>query len=242
MTALPLLVVEHQTTCPPAWLGSWLTEAGCTLDVRRPYVGDALPETLDGHSGMVVLGGSMDADADEAHPWLPRVRALIRLAAEEEVPVLGVCLGHQLAALALGGRVARNPRGQQIGVLDYGWTPEATADPLLAGLTGATSAVQWNNDIVVEEPPGTVVLARTPHGEVQAARFAPTVWGVQSHPEAGADVVRPWAESDRQHAAEQGVDVDEKVRDVAEAEESLRVAWRPLGLAFGELATRARAR
>lgn len=242
MTALPLLVVEHQTTCPPAWLGSWLVEAGCTLDVRRPYAGDVLPEALDGHSGLVVLGGSMDADADEAYPWLPQVRALIRLAAAHEVPVLGVCLGHQLAALALGGRVARNPRGQQIGVLSYGWTPEATADPLLADLTEARAAVQWNNDIVVEEPPGTVVLARTPHGEIQAARFAPTVWGVQSHPEAGAAVVRPWAESDRLHAAEQGVDVDEKVRDVADAEESLRVAWQPLGQAFGDLATRARAR
>ena len=98
-------------------MGQWLHEEGCAVDVRRPYRGDELPERLDDHRSMVVLGGSMDAYSDERNPWLPQVKHLVRVAAESRVPTLGICLGHQLAAVALGGAVQANPRGQQIGVL-----------------------------------------------------------------------------------------------------------------------------
>ena len=216
-------------------MGEWLAEAGVPLDVRRPYAGDRLPEDLTGHAGMLVLGGSMDAYADEQHPWLTEVKALVRRAAETHVPTLGICLGHQLVAVALGGAVHPNPRGQQIGVLDVGWTEAASDDALLGPLTQARVAVQWNNDVVSVVPPDAVVLARTPADEVQAVRYAPTVWGVQSHPEAGEEIVRSWADSDRDEAVERGVDVDEYVVRVAAAREELRSAWRPLATGFAAL-------
>jgi len=216
-------------------MGEWLAEAGVPLDVRRPYAGDRLPEDLAGHSGMLVLGGSMDAYADEQHPWLTEVKALVRRAAETHLPTLGICLGHQLVAVALGGAVHPNPRGQQIGVLDVGWTEAASDDALLGPLTQARVAVQWNNDVVSVVPPDAVVLARTPADEVQAVRYAPTVWGVQSHPEAGEEIVRSWADSDRDEAVERGVDVDEYVVRVAAAREELRSAWRPLATGFAAL-------
>jgi GMP synthase (glutamine-hydrolysing) len=123
--------------------------------------------------------------------------------------------------------VDRNPRGQQVGVLDVGWTADVDSDPLLGPLAARrpTRAVQWNNDIVAETPPGTVVLARTPRDEVQAARFAPTVWGVQWHPEAGESIVRGWADHDRDDAAERGVDLEEYVAMVAAATDELRATW-----------------
>ena len=127
----------------------------------------------------------MGANDDADHAWLAPTKALVRLAAATGVPTLGICLGHQLSAVALGGRVDRNPRGQQIGVLDVGWTEAAAEDPLLGPLAGPVRAVQWNNDLVLDLPEGAVVLARTPHDEVQAVRYADTVWGVQWHPEAG---------------------------------------------------------
>jgi GMP synthase (glutamine-hydrolysing) len=228
VTSLPVLVVEHEAQCPPGWMGEWLADAGCTLDVRRPYTGDPLPQRLDGHRSMLVLGGSMDAYSDQGHPWLPEVRRLVRSAAAEEVPVLGICLGHQLAAVALGGVVCRNPRGQQMGVLEMGWARAAASDALLGAVSTARRAVQWNNDVVTVLPPGTEVLARAATGEMQAARFAPTVWGVQCHPEADADVVAAWAANDRDCAVSRGVDVDEYVAGVALAREELRTAWRPL--------------
>lgn len=228
----PVLVVEHEAQCPPGWVGEWLTEAGCPVEVRRPYAGDALPDRLGAHRGMVVLGGTMDAWADAAFPWLTQVKELVRQAAASGVPTLGICLGHQLAALALGGSVARNPYGQQIGVLEVGWTPAAYDDPLLAQLTTARGAVQWNNDIVTALPPGAQVLAHTPRGELQAARFAPTVWGVQWHPEAGPEIVTAWAVAERDHAVERGVDVDARLAEVTAARVRLRHDWQPLATAF----------
>ena len=232
----PLLVVEHEAECPPGWLGEWWEADATPLDVRRPWAGDALPEDLSAHAGMVVLGGAMGADDDAKHPWLTRVKVLVRAAAADGVPVLGVCLGHQLAAVALGGAVAPNPAGQQVGVLPVGWTDAAAGDALLGPLSGPARAVQWNNDVVTELPPGAVVLAVTAAGELQAARFAPTVWGVQWHPEAGVEIIGPWAEQDRDDAVERGVDLDRYVRDVADAGDEMRRTWRGLATGFAALA------
>ncbi|HET9759836.1 MAG TPA: type 1 glutamine amidotransferase [Nocardioidaceae bacterium] len=234
MSTPPLLVVEHEAQCPPGWMGEWLAEAGLVVDVRRPYAGDALPRDLRGHAGMVVLGGEMGAYDDAAHPWLTEVKDLCRTAVATGTPVLGICLGHQLLAVALGGEVARGPHGQQIGVLEVGWTPEAYVDPLLAPVTALDEApaVQWNNDVVTRLPDGATALARTPRGELQAARFGSAAWGVQWHPEAGVEIIRPWAVHDRDDAVERGVDVDAYVEDVAAAGDRLRRTWRVLAEAF----------
>jgi GMP synthase (glutamine-hydrolysing) len=230
-----LLVVEHEAQCPPGWIGEWLAEAGADLDVRRPYAGDDLPGDLTGHAGMVVLGGEMGAGDDETYAWLTDVKRLVVAAAADRTPVLGICLGHQLAAAALGGEVGPNPLGQQIGVLDVGWTHAASDDrlfgPLAARGTGVP-AVQWNNDVVTRLPDDAVDLARTPRDENQAARFAPAVWGVQWHPEAGEEIIGPWADNDRDDAVERGVDVDAYLGHVAAARPRLLETWRVLAEQF----------
>jgi GMP synthase (glutamine-hydrolysing) len=228
----PILVVQHEEICPPGWMGEWLLEAGADVDVRRPYRGEALPEVLHEHAGMLVLGGSMDAYAEAAHPWLGRVKALVRHAAAAGTPTLGICLGHQLAAAALGGAVHRNPLGQQLGVLEVGWTDAAGHDPLLGSLAVPARAVQWNNDVVAVLPPDSEVLARAASGELQAARFAPTVWGVQWHPEVDEETVSTWTEHDRDSVHDRGVDLDAHLRGIAAAREELRAAWRPLAESF----------
>jgi GMP synthase (glutamine-hydrolysing) len=236
----PILVVQHEPDCPTGWVGDWLTEAGATLDVRHPYLGDDLPASLAGYAGLLVLGGSMGANDDGDHPWLTATKALIREGAHRGVPTWGICLGHQLCAVALGGEVVRNPRGQQIGVLDVGWYDEAVADELFGATPGPVRAVQWNNDIVSRLPDGAVLLAETSAGEVQAARFAPTVWGVQWHPEAGHEIIRTWVDEDRDAAAERGIDVDFHVAAVADAEQEMRRTWRPLAERFVALTRSAR--
>lgn len=218
-------------------MGEWLGEAGAEVDVRRPYAGDVLPGDLAGHSGMLVLGGEMGAYDDADHAWLADVKRLASGAVHDATPVLGICLGLQLVAVALGGEVRRAPRGQQIGVLDVGWTAAAYDDPLLGAVAarGDAPAVQWNNDVVTRLPEGAVDLAHTGHGELQAARFAPSVWGVQWHPEAGEEIIRPWADNDRDDAVSRGIDVDAYVDDVAAAGDRLRATWRLLAEAFAAL-------
>ena len=230
-----VLVVEHEANCPPALLGAWLEEAGCALEVCRPWAGDALPEAT-AYDALLVLGGEMGANDDHLHPWLGPVKQAVRDAAEAGLPTLGICLGHQLAAVALGGAVARNPRGQAVGLLETGWTAAAADDPLTGGHVGRERGVQWNNDIVTALPPGATVLATTPEGDLQVARFAPTVWGVQLHPEADAAIVRAWAEGDRADHLERGIDTDAALAEIDAARDELDASWRPLAERFAALA------
>ncbi|MBU2074293.1 MAG: type 1 glutamine amidotransferase [Actinobacteria bacterium] len=223
-----LLVVQHEDECPPGMLGRWWSDDGSRLDVRRPYAGDALPTDLTGHDALVVLGGHMGADDDATHPWLTPTKQLFRTAAGGGVPALGVCLGHQVAASALGGRVTPNPAGSQTGLLRVGWEEAAARDALVGDLATPRRGVHWNDDVVVELPAGAVRLASAPGGEVQAARLAPSVWGVQWHPEADVDVVAGWPGTTR------------ALDEVRAAGPELVESWRPLAAAFLAL-VRARA-
>ena len=204
----------------------------------RPWAGDALPEVTT-YDGLVVMGGSMSAYDDDTTPWLARLKEQLRQAAATGLPTLGVCLGHQLIAVALGGEVDRNPRGQQVGLFPLGWTDDQ--DELLGGL-GPVRAVQWNDDVVTVLPEGAVALARTPEGELQAARFAPTVWGVQVHPEVDVPLLTSWAAGDRDDHLARGIDQEALLAEIDAAHDELERAWRPLGEAFVALTGRLAAR
>jgi GMP synthase (glutamine-hydrolysing) len=232
-----VLVVEHQASCPPHLVGRWLEEAGCTLSVCRPYVGDALP-ALASYDAVLVLGGDMGAYDDDRAPWLPALKALVRDAVEASVPALGICLGHQVMAVALGGEVARNPRGQTVGLQPVGWSEDVADDPLFGARGGDEAAIHWNNDVVVAMPDGGVVLARTPGGEVQVARFAPLVWGVQSHPEVDTDVVTGWAAEDRDDLVALGLDEQAVLAGIKDAEHALQAQWHPLVQRFARISSR----
>jgi GMP synthase (glutamine-hydrolysing) len=226
-----VLVVEHDAECPPALMGLWLEEAGCALDVRRPYSGDDLPG-LAAYDGLMILGGPMGADDDAKHTWLGPVKELVREARGNGLPTLGICLGHQLIAVALGGAVDRNPLGQQVGLLGVGWTDAARQDDLMGPLASPRRGVQWNDDIVSALPGDATLLAETAYGEVQAARYAPAMWGVQLHPEVDAAVLRPWADEDRGSHETRGIDTDALLSEIDAARAELDTAWRPLAEGF----------
>ena len=234
MTRPRILVVEHQESCPPALVGEWLVEAGCALEVCRPYVGDALP-ALTSYDGVLVLGGEMGADDDHAHAWLAPLKAGIREAVAAGTPLLGICLGHQLVASALGGAVERNPGGETVGLQPVGWGDDAAADDLVGGALAAERAIHWNHDVVTALPEGAVVLARTPDGEVQVARFARRAWGIQAHPEAHAGIIRRWVENDRADEVGRDVDEEEVLAAIEEAAPALTSWWKPMATRFAAL-------
>jgi GMP synthase (glutamine-hydrolysing) len=230
-----VLVVQHEDDDPIHLLGTWMN--GVDLTTCRPYVGDQVPASIAGYDGLVVMGGEMGAHDDHRAPWLPAVRELIRRASEARVPTLGICLGHQLCAVALGGEIEVNPKGRQLGLLDVGWTVAAADDELLGGLVGPRRAMHWNDDVVSRLPDGAVQLATADTGEVQAARHAPTVWGLQWHPEVDDALVGMWAEEGGLTAAEKQRLLDELVQGRAD----LDVAWRPLAERFADLVVSSRA-
>lgn len=227
-----ILVVEHEAACPPALLGRWLAEAGCELTVSRVWAGEEIPGLRE-HDGWLVLGGSGSAYDDRLMPWLPTVRARLAEAAEQGVPALGVCLGHQLAAVATGGTVEKGPHGQRVGLFDIGWTPAASDDGLLGPLATPRRAVQWNGDVVAATD--GEVLAALPDGELQAVRFAPSLWGVQWHPEVDRPILESWAEGDRQDHDELGIDQEAVLDAIEAATAELELAWRPLADSFARL-------
>ncbi|WP_244928861.1 type 1 glutamine amidotransferase [Nocardioides sp. W7] len=238
---MPILVVQHEDDCPPALVGGWLADAGARLDVRRPYAGDELPATLAGHGGLLVLGGSMGADDEGEHAWLGPTKELARTALAGGVPLLGICLGHQLVASALGGVVRRNPGGQQLGLLEVGWTAEAARDELFGPLAEAPAAargVHWNNDVVTDLPPGATLLATAPAGEVQAVRFGPRAWGVQLHPEVDHLILRRWAADDAGSHAAAGIDQAALLDAVEQASVELETTWAPLASGFAAVVRR----
>lgn len=248
----PLLVVEHEESCPPGWMGQWWQDGGLTLDIRRPYreagsAGGELPADLSHHSGLVVLGGEMGANDDLDHHWIGPTKQLVRSALEERVPVLGICLGHQVIAAAMGGVVGPNPHGHATGLTPVTLTAGGRSDALLGSRRPGGAhprdehsrersrlAVQWNNDVVLQLPRGAIALATSPDGTVQAARFAGRVWGVQFHPETTPDIFDSWT-VDKESAAiprADGIDVFEAARGVRAAEADLQRWWRPLADRF----------
>ncbi len=233
MTA-PILVVQHAAVCPPGRVGAWLTEAGCALDVIRPYAGESQPDDLSDHAGLVVLGGEMGAYDDHLAPWLPATRTLLAHAVQAQRPTLAICLGHQLLSVACGGRVARSAAGQQGGAVPVGLTPAADTDPLFRGVAGGAVATHWNNDLVTSLPPGAVEVARTPAG-VQAMRVGERVWGVQFHPEVDVDTVRRWAAADAGGGHLSPQQAEAWLATVVAADRALVETWRPFVHRFAQI-------
>jgi len=186
-------VIQNDPTCPLGGLAGTFAQADVAVEVRRGFADDEIPSDASGFDGAIVLGGAMGANDAARFPWLSDVHHLIRDAANERVPLLGICLGMQLAAVALGGEVTRNPNGRAAGLVPVDAAPGT--DPLLGGIAPA-SAIQWNDDIVSRLPDGSSMLTTSPDGTPQAIRFGPLAWGVQYHPEATAAIFRSWLDEE----------------------------------------------
>lgn len=231
MTARPrILLIQHEDDCPPGMVEPWLARAGLDCDVLEAHKGRAVPAALGDHVGLVVMGGRMGAEDDADHRHLVPTKALIAGTVAGGLPFLGICLGHQLATVALGGTVAPNPAGQTIGLLSWRPTTAGTRDPLMGVLPAGAPVLHWNRDIATHLPKGCVALATAPDGTIQAARFGPRAWGVQFHPEVTPDLVEAWAEG-RDPEREKQV-----ISTLAARQAELHRPWEQLFRRFGRLA------
>jgi GMP synthase (glutamine-hydrolysing) len=225
-----VLVIEPDATDPAARLGEWLVAAGAHLDVRTL---DELPADLGEHHGVVVMGGSMGALDDDVAPGLAAVRGLLRQAVSAEVPTLGVCLGHQLLAVANGGQVRRNPAGPEIGAQLVAKRAAASTDPLFGPLPITPDVLQWHYDEVHVLPSGAIQLASSPGCGQQAFRLGRLAWGIQFHIETTPEMVRAWASEGTEDLA--GSDMDAIVERAVARHGDLREVWQPFAARFAEV-------
>jgi GMP synthase (glutamine-hydrolysing) len=219
----PVLVLQHGEVTPPGWLAEVLAEEGIEHHVIRLHAGDHLPD--DRHpAALVSLGGVMAAYEEDAHPFLAEEKRFLRAAVRQGVPVLGICLGSQLLADALGGRVFPGHR-MEAGFVPIRVNSAGRRDPVLRALTGPVLA--FHSD-TWEPPPGARVLARS--AEYPQAFRAGTALGLQFHAEAPAEVIERWVAMANVAVRAAGVDPDTLVAEAgARQGEARRQAWELFG-------------
>jgi len=143
---------------------------------------------------VVVLGGPMNVDEEQKHPWLGPEKAFIRLCIDREVAVLGICLGGQLIARALGARVVRNAH-KEIGWYDITRAPRAENHPLGKQWPEKVEMFHWHGD-TFELPRGAVLLASSEGCENQAFAWGDRVLALQFHCEFTGNNAGALAEGD----------------------------------------------
>ena len=189
-----VLSIVHQPDAASGVFADASADAGHELDEWLIPARPEPPAPLESYGAVLVFGGAMHVDQEDRHGWLRDERILLQRLVADGVPVLGVCLGGQLLAKALGAHVRRMP-SSQVGWFDVELTPEAADDPLFGALPARFSSLQWHT-YRFELPDGAVPLARNDRC-LQAFRFGPSAWGIQFHAEVTRESVADWIESSK---------------------------------------------
>ena len=195
-SATRFLIVQTGSTLPtvrarhgdfPDWFRHGLGLRRREVEVVRVHAGEDLP---DPHAYAAAIVTGSPAMVSERLAWSEETAAWLREAVAGDLPILGVCYGHQLLAHALGGRVDYHANGREIGTVGIERLAAADGDALLAAAPARFRAHASHQQSVLELPRGAVVLARSAHDPHHAVRYAPHAWGLQFHPEFSVEIMR----------------------------------------------------
>jgi GMP synthase-like glutamine amidotransferase len=185
----PWVVVQHVEHEGPGLIAREAAARGLRTEVRRTDRGDPLPDP-SGIGGLVVMGGPMGLYEEAAHPHLGAERELMRAAVDRGLPVLGVCLGAQILAAALGAKVFKGPF-PEAGFGSVALGPEGRRDPVLGPAGPSLPVFHWHGD-TFDLPAGAVRLAGSDLYPNQAYRFGARAYGFQFHVEVEAAILAAW--------------------------------------------------
>lgn len=180
-----VLAIVHQRRSNPGYVGSWLRGHGYALDTRRPRFGDPLPESLEDYDGVIIFGGPMSAN--DEHDYIHAEIDLIGRTLKAEKPFLGICLGAQMLARHLGGRVFSHARGH----VEIGYYPIRPLQPGRRFPHWPSHVYQWHRE-GFETPRDAVRLAEGAVFEQQAFQYGPAAFGLQFHPEITPPMIDRW--------------------------------------------------
>ena len=239
----PILVLKTGETLPPVkaacgdfedWIARGLRRSLSPGDVEvaAVYLGDPLPAP-DRIAGVVITGSVSMVSARE--PWSERSAAwLAKIVADDAVPVLGLCYGHQLLAHALGGEVGPNPNGREMGTVEVHFAGTANGSALAPLFEPGVFLGQTSHlESVLRPPRGAQVLARTALDPRAALRYGPRQWGTQFHPEFDAEILCRYVEARREILTNEGRDPDAMLTAIAETPDLARVLERFAALVEG---------
>lgn len=185
-----VLIILHQETSSPGRVGYVLRRMGYQLDIRRPPLGDHLPERLDSYSGVVVFGGPMSAnDQDD---WLLNELKLIERAMQQDTPYLGLCLGAQMLCRVLDTRVYKHPE-EHVEIGYYSVWPTQAGQSLSKSISAAwpSHVYHWHRE-GFDLPRGGIALAEGATFPLQAFQYGGSAFGLQFHPEVTYAMMCRW--------------------------------------------------
>lgn len=185
------IVLQHAAWEGPGLIAVEARARGLYLDVRRLDLGDSIPDP-DQVNGLVVMGGPMGAYETDIYPFLAEECRLLGELAHRNCPVLGICLGSQLLAKALGADVFPGNR-PEIGFGFVELTPTGKQDPLFAEAGSSIPVVHWHGD-TFDLPEGAALLASSEEYAQQAFRFGSCAYGLQFHIEPDSSTWLDWQE------------------------------------------------
>ena len=203
------------------WIGSGMQRPASDFQVVDVPSGGLLPAPME-LAGVVLTGSA--AMVSERAAWSEQTANWLAEAVQADLPVLGICYGHQLIAHALGGRVGPNPNGREIGTARV--RLQADGDALLGALPEEISVQTSHCESVLELPSEAALLGETDLDPHHAFRIGDRVWGVQFHPEFDADIMRGYIEARRPQLEEEGLPADELVEACADSPHGARVLER----------------
>ncbi|HSD92091.1 MAG TPA: type 1 glutamine amidotransferase [Methyloceanibacter sp.] len=187
-----LIVLQHAEVEHPGIFSNFFNEDGFRVHTVELDHGETIPE-LDPFDVMIVMGGPQDVWQEDEHPWFrPEKAAIRKFVTEMQRPYLGICLGHQLLADALGGKVAPG-KIPEVGVMPVAKTEDGRTDEVVANLSNPLQVLQWHGAEVTELPPGGTVLVSSDACRIQALRVGKNAYGFQFHVEVTSRTVTDWA-------------------------------------------------
>ena len=190
---MKFLIFQHARVEHPGIFREFFAADGIEWHAVELDEGEPIP-SLDGFDALMAFGGPMDVWQESAHPWLVAEKAAIRSWVRElRKPYLGICLGHQLLADALGGTV-RKMDAPEIGVCEVTLNPAGASAPLFRDLPLVLPVLQWHGAAVERVPDGGVVLASNAHCAIQSFSFADIAYGVQYHMEPTECTIQEWSQ------------------------------------------------